>query len=108
MSFGQRAGRDLGMRRSRREKRDEKEKKKIPRSCRSTPFADVAPDSRLAEDQNVLRLSASTQGLRARFFENNTGGECADFEARRCVYSEKSEADCSGLVRGVVNEFSDD
>lgn len=60
MGFGERAGRNLRVGDSRGEKEGEKEKEKIPQPCRSMPFADAAPDSKLAEDQDSLRLSAST------------------------------------------------
>jgi hypothetical protein len=108
MRFGERAGRDLRVYQSRGEKRGEKEKEKISKPHRSTLFADAAPDGRLAEDQDVLRLSASKQELRARSFENNTAGGCADGKARKCVYSEKSEADRFRLRADVDSNSSDD
>jgi hypothetical protein len=61
MRFRKWTGRNLCVRKSSSEKKDEKEKKKTPQPCRSTPFADVTSDSRLAEDQEVLRLSGSKQ-----------------------------------------------
>ena len=59
MSFGEGAGRDLCVGKSREEEREQKGKKKIPQSSCLTPFADITSDSRLAEDQEILRLSAS-------------------------------------------------
>lgn len=89
MGFGERTGRDLCVCKARKEKRSKKEDEKTPQPCRPTPFADVTSDSRLAEDQDVLRLSTSKQQMRAWPFENNTDGDCVGRKPARCVQSEK-------------------
>ena len=65
MSFGERAGRDLCVCKTHGQKRGKKEKEKAPQPRRSKPYAEVTSDIRLAEDQDVLRLSNLKQLLRA-------------------------------------------
>jgi hypothetical protein len=66
MGFGEGARRDLSASKTRREKTGKNEKEKVPQPRRWKPYADVTSDIRLAEDQDVLRLSNLKQLLRAR------------------------------------------
>jgi len=85
MRFGERPRRNLGVCKTHKEERSKKKNEKTPQPRRPTPFADVASDSGLAEDQDVLRLSTSKQQMRAWQLENNTTGGPAGRKTRKCV-----------------------
>ena len=91
MRFGEGTRRDLCVCKTHKQERSKKENEKTPQPCRPRPLADVTSDSRLAEDQDVLRLSTSKQQMRAWQFQNNMAGRLAGRKAGQCVQSEKPE-----------------